>query len=104
MRGKKKYEKQPSDIKVRPRGGDASADRAENPPQSLEDITVKQVVSLQPLENHGGTDTCTAARGGLHATAGGCALEEDAACGGRTRKPSLSSSLVGEYVQMSKNC
>lgn len=76
---KKKYEKQLFDRKVRQEGGEgAPVDRAENPPQFLEDTIVKQVVSLQPLENCGETDTCSAAHGGLHATAGGCALEEAA--------------------------
>lgn len=70
-------------------GGGAPVDRAEDLLQSLEDIIVKPVVSLQPLENHGETDTYPAAHGGLHATASGCALKEAAACGGRTRKASL---------------
>lgn len=101
----KKYEKQLCDTKVRQEGGgDVPVDRSENPPQSLEDIIVKQAVSLQPLENCGGTDTYTAAHGELPATAGGCVLKEAAVCRGRTRKPSLTSSLVEEYVQMYKSC
>lgn len=101
----KKYEKEPYDTKVRQGGGGGPpVDRAENPLQSLEEIMVEQIVSLQPLESRGGKDTCTAAQGELHARAGGCALKKAAACGGRTRKPSLTSSLVEEYVQMSKNC
>lgn len=65
---------------------------------------MKQVVSQQSLENHGGTHTYTAARGGLRATAGESALKEAAARGGRARKPSLTSSLVEEYVQMLNSC
>lgn len=56
-----------------------TADSAWAPQEALEyllssavpgDLLVKQVVSQQSLENHGGTHTYTAAGGGLPATAG----------------------------------
>lgn len=88
--GKKEYEKQLHDTKVRQEGGEgAPVDRAKNPPQSLEDIIMKQVVSQQSLENRGGTHPYTAARGELHCTAGECALKEAAACGGREGQKSI---------------
>jgi len=42
---------------------------------------VKQVVPLQPVDDHGGGNVHTAARGGPHATAGGDPLKEAAAHG-----------------------
>ena len=54
---------------------------AEIPLQPKEKITVMQVVPLQPMDNHSGADSHTAAHGGPHTAAGGYILKEAAAHG-----------------------
>ena len=50
----------------------------------MERTTVKEVVPLQPMEDHIGADIHNAVHGGPHATAGGYTLKEAAAHGGPT--------------------
>ena len=62
-------------------GGGAPGARAEIPLQPVVQTMVMQVVSLRPMEDHGGVAIHTAAHGGPHDGAGGHVLKEAAAHG-----------------------
>jgi len=67
----------PADTKVSEKGGGGGGPHAgaEIPLQHIMKTMAMQVVPLQSLEDHTGTDSYTAACGGPHAGAGGCARE-----------------------------
>ena len=86
-RGVRKCERNNSaDTKVSEEGGGGGAPgaRAEIPLQPVVQTMVMQVVSLRPMEDHGGVAIHTAAHGGHapHDGAGGHVLKEAAAHGG----------------------
>ena len=80
---RKRERNSPADTKVSEEGGGGGApgDGAESPLQPMEKTMVEQVVPLQSMEDHGGTDIHTADQQGPHAGTGGHALKKAAANG-----------------------
>lgn len=82
----KSMRKSPEDTKVKERrGGGDPGTRAKIPLQPVEKIMVEQVVPLQPMEEHGGTDIRTADPRVSHSRASGHVLKEASSCGGDPR-------------------
>ncbi|GAB0186285.1 zinc finger and BTB domain-containing protein 5 [Grus japonensis] len=73
----------------------------------MENMMMKQVVPLQPMEGHGGTDIHTAAHGGPHTGAGGSDPKKTAAHGEPTleqafwQEPGGSPSSRGHMLEQS---